>query len=260
MKSKLILVAAVLLSIVLMPSLYTIVVDYKDADNISRGGEGHIAHAAEPKAGYIVPAPNPPRITPEAIIIDNVPLIHQMPRWPTGCEVVSIKMLAEFYGVNKTVDEWIDLMPRGDIHWLGGTRYGPSPKEKFAGNPYTLNSYGVYHQPIVKMLEPYFGDRLINMTGKPWGDYEDMILAGNPIAIWGTIENLPVVLRDTWVTPTGEEYQWRGNGHCMILVGFSKTHVLLNDPYTGSLRRFDREIFLQRWQDMGQQGIAIRPM
>ncbi|MBS4055212.1 MAG: C39 family peptidase [Thermaerobacter sp.] len=225
----------------------------------SRQARAETKIALPVKASDNSPAPAPARFLRDAIVIEGVPVVHQMPRWPTGCEVVSIKMLAEFYGVSKSVDEWIARMPQGDIYWRGGRRHGPDPRQKFAGSPYSVHSYGVYHQPMLAMLKPYFGDRLVNMTGRPWGEYEDMIIAGNPIAIWGTIENLPVVLRGTWLTPAGDEYQWRGNGHTMLLVGFSKTEVVVNDPYTGRQRRFDKEVFLQRWAAMGQQGIAIRP-
>lgn len=207
----------------------------------------------------VMPAPVAPRFTSDAVIIDGVENVHQMPKWPTGCEVVALKILAEFYGVSLSVDDWITLMPRGDLYWRGGRMYGPDPREAFAGNPYSAHSYGVYHQPMISMLEPFFGDRVINMTGRRWGDYEDMIIAGNPVMIWGTINNLPIVLRDTWVTPAGDVYEWRGNWHAMVLVGFSKTEILVNDPYTGTTRRFDRETFIERWASMGRQGIAIRP-
>lgn len=252
----------ILLCALMVASLLQMQQDFLSGRRLAPAGRQARAETKQTQyapVGDAVPTPRPARFTRDAIVIDGVPIVHQMPRWPTGCEVVSIKMLAEFYGVNKTVDEWILRMPRGDIYWRAGRRRGPDPRKKFAGNPYSVHSYGVYHQPMLAMLQPYFGDRLINMTGRPWGEYEDMIIAGNPIAIWGTIENLPIFLRGTWVTPAGDEYQWRGNGHTMVLVGFSKTEVVVNDPFTGTQRRFNKEIFLQRWADMGKQGIAIRP-
>jgi uncharacterized protein YvpB len=226
--------------------------NYKEVSQVANWPPAALAYIA-------MPAPVGPRFTKDAVIIDDVPNVHQMPSWPTGCEVVALKMLAEFYGVNKSVDQWIDIMPRGDIYWSAGRMYGPDPREAFAGNPYSAHSYGVYHQPMINMLTPYFGDRVINMTDRRWGDYEDMVLAGNPVMIWGTINNLPIILRDTWVTPAGDVYEWRGNWHAMVLIGFSKTEVLVNDPYTGTTRRFDRDTFIERWAAMGQQGIAVRP-
>jgi len=251
-----------LLGVIMAASLHLMREDFLSGRRLapsSRQAGAQTKRSPEAMASDAVTVLRLARFTKDAIIIDGVPIVHQMPRWPTGCEAVSIKMLAEFSGVDKSVDEWIARMPRGDIYWRAGRRYGPDPRQKFAGNPYSAQSYGVYHQPMLAMLKPYFGDRLINMTGRPWGEYEDMIIAGSPIAIWGTIENLPVFLRGTWLTPSGDEYQWRGNGHTMVLVGFSKTEVVVNDPFTGRQRRFDKEVFLQRWAVMGMQGIAIRP-
>lgn len=193
------------------------------------------------------------------VYIENVPLLSQHPRWPTGCEVVALAKLAEFYGVKKSVDEWITLLPQGPLFWRDGRLHGPDPREMFVGSPYSRNSFGVYHQPILRMLEPWFPDRVINMTKRPWEEYEAMVRAGNPVMVWGTISNLPVQRTDSWVTPRGEVFHWNGNQHVMLLVGFSDTGVLVNDPWTGTLRRFDKAVFKQRWQALGRQGIAIAP-
>ena len=191
------------------------------------------------------------------VYIESVPLFSQHPRWPTGCEVVSLAKLAEFHGVSKSVDEWITRLPQGPLVWRNGRLHGPDPREMFAGSPFSSQAYGVYHQPLLRMLEPYFGGRIINMTKQPWEEYEALVRAGHPVAIWGTISNLPVRRTDSWVTPQGEVFHWNGNQHVMLLVGFSETSVLVNDPWTGTLRRFDKAVFKQRWKALGRQGIAI---
>ena len=205
------------------------------------------------------PAIRPALVTGSLVYIENAPLFSQHPRWPTGCEVVALAKLAEFYGVQKSVDEWITQLPQGSLFWRDGRLHGPDPREMFVGSPYNRNSYGVYHQPLLLMLEPYFGDRVINMTERPWEEYEAMVRAGNPIAVWGTISNLPVLRTDAWITPQGDIHHWNGNQHAMLLVGFSDTSVLVNDPWTGTLRRFDKAVFQQRWKALGRQGIAIAP-
>ena len=206
------------------------------------------------------PDTHPPALLIGSLVyIENVPLLSQHPRWPTGCEVVALAKLAEFYGGQKSVDEWIKQLPQGALYWRDGRLHGPDPREMFAGNPYSENSYGVYHQPLLRMLGAWFPDRVINMTKRPWQEYEAMVRAGNPIAVWGTISNLPVRRTDTWITPRGEVFHWNGNQHVMLLVGFSDTSVLVNDPWTGTLRRFDKAAFKQRWKALGRQGIAIAP-
>ncbi|MBT9177327.1 MAG: hypothetical protein DDT20_01660 [Firmicutes bacterium] len=223
-----------------------------------------LAAAREELPPEIPKITSPDTITPALVFgslvyIENVPLFSQHPRWPTGCEVVSLAKLAGFYGVHKSVDEWVELLPQGPLAWRDGRLHGPDPREMFAGNPYSRQSFGVYHQPLLRMLEPFFGERVINMTQRPWEEYETMVRAGNPIAVWGTISNLPVRRTDSWVTPQGEVFHWNGNQHVMLLVGFSETSVLVNDPWTGTLRRFDKNAFKQRWKALGRQGIAIGP-
>jgi len=200
---------------------------------------------------------NSPLVIGSLVYIQGVPLLSQHPRWPTGCEVVALAKLAGFNGVQKSVDEWITLLPQGELFWRDGRLHGPDPREMFVGCPYRRHSFGVYHQPLLRMLEPVFGDRVVNMTNRPWEEYEAMVRAGNPVAVWGTISNLPVRRTDAWITPRGEVHHWNGNQHVMLLVGFSNTSVLVNDPWTGTLRRFDKAAFQQRWQALGHQGITI---
>lgn len=253
---KLIDVAIMILAVVLAVCVYLVSLEYQAASANSSGGAEIIHQNPTGKA----PAAGAELLKKgELVFIEQVPLVRQMPRWPTGCEIVATKMLAEFYGVNKSVDDWIGLLPRGDVYLKDGKMYGPDPREMFVGNPYSTSGYGVYHQPIMTMLRPYFGDRLINMTGLPFSEYERMLRTGNPIAIWGTIWNMDVVRRRSWITPSGEEFWWNGNAHCMVLVGFNNTHVFLNDPWSGSLVRHDKKTFLERWEVMGRQGIAIKP-
>lgn len=253
---KLIDAAIAVLAIVLAGCVYLIALEYR-APTADNNGGAEIIH--QNPTGQAPAAGAETLKKGELVFIVNVPIVRQMPRWPTGCEIVATKMLAEFYGVNKSVDDWINLLPRGDVYTQNGKLYGPDPREMFVGNPYSNAGYGVYHQPIMRMLKPYFGDRLINMTGLPFSEYEKMVRTGNPIAIWGTIWNRDIEPRRTWTTPTGEEFQWNGNAHCMVLVGYTNTHVFLNDPYSGSLVKHDKKTFLERWEVMGRQGIAIRP-
>ncbi len=219
----------------------------------SHEAPAELSQTAAPKADHRV------RVIGSLVYIEGAPLFSQHPRWPTGCEVVALAKLAQFYGVHKPVDDWIKLLPQGPLFWRDGRLHGPDPREMFAGSPYNRQSFGVYHQPLLRMLGPWFGDRVVNMTKRPWEDYETMVRAGNPVLVWGTISNLPVRRADSWITPQGEVFHWNGNAHVMLLVGFSETSVLVNDPWTGTLRRFDRGAFKQRWQTLGYQGIAIRP-
>lgn len=265
---RLIDVSLVVLTIVFVACLLLVGMYYSQSAAIVEGELNVVSSTpdatASPTADISSDPAALPGSQPKALVIgslvyiENVPLLSQHPRWPTGCEIVAAAMLAEFYGVHKSVDEWIELLPMGPLIWRDGQMHGPDPREMFVGSPYNRHSFGVYHQPILRVLEPFFGDRVINMTKRPWEEYEAIVRAGNPVALWGTISNLPVRRIDRWVTPSGEIFHWNGNAHVMLLVGFSETSVLVNDPWTGTLRRFEKYAFKQRWKALGRQGIAIR--
>ena len=65
----------------------------------------------------------------------NVPKVNQLPKYPTGCEGASAAAVLQFYGLDVTLDEMIDAIPRENIEFRDGKRYGPSIEEKFVGDP-----------------------------------------------------------------------------------------------------------------------------
>ncbi|HSV96129.1 MAG TPA: C39 family peptidase [Spirochaetota bacterium] len=190
----------------------------------------------------------------------NVPVIHQMPRYPTGCEAVAMTMLLQWAGKSITVDQVIAHMPRGPKpQWKDGVLHAPDPREAFVGNPYDdRGSFGIYHQPLLRMLELFFPGRAVNLTDEPWEKIEAHLAGGVPVVIWGTIKMLPMKPTLTWKTPAGDSFQWRGNEHAMTMVGFDDTHVFVNDPYTGRLEIYRKELFIDRWRSMFSQAISIR--
>ena len=74
----------------------------------------------------------------------DVPIISQMPDYPTGCESVSAVMALRYYGESVTVDDFIDdhLPKSAYVYSKDGIYYGPSPFQYFVGNPRSKNSSG----------------------------------------------------------------------------------------------------------------------
>lgn len=191
--------------------------------------------------------------------IQNVPLIHQMPRYPTGCEAVSMTMLLQWAGLDITTEDVIRHMPRGPKPATkDGVLHAPDPREAFIGNPYDdKGSFGIYHEPLLAMLDLYFPGKAVNLTGLPWEKIEAHVASGIPVVIWGTIKMLPSKPTLAWRTPSGDSFQWIGNEHAMTMVGFDDIRVFVNDPYTGKLEKYDKIVFIERWNSLSSQAISI---
>ena len=85
-------------------------------------------------------------------IIKGVPLIHQFPAFPTGCESVSAVMLTQRAGASVTVDSFVDnyLEKSAAFYSKDGKSYGPDPYQYFLGSPRSTASYGCM-APVIEM-------------------------------------------------------------------------------------------------------------
>lgn len=72
---------------------------------------------------------------------------------PTGCESVSTVAVLQHYGVDITIDEFINnFLPCKEFYKIGSKVYGANPHEYFAGDPYKTASLGCYPKVILKAL------------------------------------------------------------------------------------------------------------
>ncbi len=101
----------------------------------------------------------------QEMYIENVPIISQTPELPTGCEATSLTMLLNYYGNNISKFEVADLMPKGKKpYWYNNQLYGSDPNKEFVGSPYDPNSYGIFKDPILGMIDELFPGRGLDLT------------------------------------------------------------------------------------------------
>ena len=55
----------------------------------------------------------------------NVAFVNQFPSYPTGCEAAASVQLLKYYGYNVTLDQMVKAIPRENIIYKNGKRYGP---------------------------------------------------------------------------------------------------------------------------------------
>ncbi len=198
------------------------------------------------------------------ILIDNVPLIQQMPELDRGCEVTSLAMVLQHAGVDVDKMELAKKIKKVDTPYKNenGTYYYGNPNDGFVGDIYTFDNmgYGVYHGPVADLAEEYLPGRSEEMSGETFDDLLAKIEKGYPvwIIINADFKPLPESEFRTWNTPSGQvEITWKE--HSVVITGFDKEHVYVNDPLNKEKnRKLPLKDFVEAWEQMGSQAITYK--
>lgn len=194
----------------------------------------------------------------EATEIIGIEPINQHPQLPTGCEATALTMLIQWAGVDITKEQVADTYQKGSNPvYKNGRLEGANPEVEFVGSPYNKSSFGVYEKPTLQVLETFIPKAGYNLTGKPFKEIEKFIDNGKPVMIWGTIKMLKPYVSVSWYDKEGTKVDWMANEHAMLMVGYTDTHIIVNDPYTGKRESYPRDLFLQRWEQIGKRAISI---
>ena len=214
------------------------------------------------------PTTEPP---PASAMIENVPYYSQHGLLPTGCELVSAKMLLEYY-TGREVDMQ-DIIDRVDCQYpqdVDGIPCAPHPSEAFIGSPWDETSFGCFSPIICDMMNNLLprGYVAVDTTGTELSELaETYIPQGRPVLVWATIamlQSFPHMgwyLMDEHGKPTDEWYDWLANEHCLVLIGYDEDYYYFNDPYawrTGT--RYGREIVEKRYAEMDQYSAVVLPV
>ncbi len=223
----------------------------------------HISISASQRDDFTAPSTTFPTATPRpsSHLID-VPIIPQMPDYPTGCESVSAVMALNYWGENISVADFIDkYLPKSEYFYSKGDMYyGPDPFHHFVGDPRTTNSYGCMAPVIQRAISDYFGTnkRVLNLSGSSLSQLcAQHIVQNRPVLVWVTINMMETFVRAQWRLEDGSIFEWPANEHCMVLVGFDKDYYYFNDPYTGQLVKYEHLLSEDRYLALGQQALVI---
>lgn len=200
----------------------------------------------------------PAKRTADSVIL-KVPLIKQLPELPTGCEVTSLSMALNFYGIkiSKTV--------LADVFLEKGEYRAADYRKVFVGDPREIKAYGCYSDVLVNCAEKFLETiktrsfDVINVTGCSMEALYGYVDMGYPVIVWTTNKMLPTFEGPSWIdADTGETITWVGNEHCVLLTGFdrNKKVVYLNDPLYG-ITAFKMSDFELRFYELEQQAIVI---
>jgi uncharacterized protein YvpB len=178
------------------------------------------------------------------VYINNVPLINQYPKYPTGCESVALTILLRYYGVDVSPDDVISLLKKGDQpYYENGILYGANPEIEFVGSPYNANSYGVYNNPIADVANTYKSGVKVE-SDFPFSSMLYLVKNNHPVIVWTSMYlSVPRVTR-TWIyKPTGETIYWKGNLHAAVVIGYDDNNIIIADSLGGQVRYQPKSTF-----------------
>lgn len=191
----------------------------------------------------------------------DVPTLCQYPELPTGCEATAATMVLQYYGVSVSAEEfagtWLEC--NSSFYSENGKEYGPDPNKVFAGDPFSLYSYGCYARPIVNAINrnstecsaEIISGRSLERLCKDYIDHE------KPLLIWATMEMKESYEGRSWYLQNGPKFTWIAGEHCLVLVGYDSNHYYLNDPMTGSTISYPKALVEKRYAELGKQAILI---
>lgn len=122
----------------------------------------------------------------------EVPYLSQVGILPNGCETVSAVMLLHYYGFSVDPVDFCDTyLDKGEVSVRWGCRYGPNPKEQYAGDPKSeKGGWGCFAPVIIKALNQYLKGQdcyAKNLTGLTLEEIvQQYTVQEIPVAIWCT--------------------------------------------------------------------------
>ena len=196
------------------------------------------------------------RIEASTVKIDTEITYSQFPEYPTGCESIALKILLEYNGVYVSAGEIINRLKKGELPYkIEDQMYGGNPELEFIGDPRNDYSYGVYNGPIAEVANT-FKENINNTEGLELEEILNIVKENRPVMVWSTINNIRPGISESWIyRKTGERIYWKDNEHAVVIIGYNDEQVIVSDPYTGRITKFNREIFKQNYNYMGKRAV-----
>jgi uncharacterized protein YvpB len=197
---------------------------------------------------------------PAQSVMLDAPVVRQLPELPSGCEITSLTMLLQYFGIQKDKMELVPEMKRDRTPIQrgkdGSIAYWGNPNTGFVGDIMGANKgFGIYHAALYELEQAYI-PKAVDLTNQPFTKLEQQLREGIPSVVWTTI-NFQVPDKWTaWDTPIGP-IQTTFMEHAVLLVGFDQQFVYVNDPLSGQANvKIDKTQFMQTWEAMGRQALS----
>ena len=188
----------------------------------------------------------------------NVPLENQMPDLPNGCEVTSLSMLMNYYGIKVSKNELAETIQHVDSFTDGG-KYRGNPHQGFVGHMTIANAgWCVYNEPLYNVARKYTS-HIENITGSDFLSLLKLVSTGHPVIIITTTTFNKVNNMQTWDTNTGK-VNVTPSSHACVITGYSKPKkvVYVNNPYGYKNQPVNWKNLQASYNQQGRQALYIR--
>ena len=188
----------------------------------------------------------------------NVPLENQMPDLPNGCEVTSLSMLMNYYGIKVSKNELAETIQHVDSFTDGG-KYRGNPHQGFVGHMTIANAgWCVYNEPLYNVARKYTS-HIENITGSDFLSLLKLVSTGHPVMIITTTTFNKVNNMQTWDTNTGK-VNVTPSSHACVITGYSKPKkvVYVNNPYGYKNQPVNWKNWQASYNQQGSQALYIR--
>lgn len=188
----------------------------------------------------------------------NVPLENQMPDLPNGCEVTSLSMLMNYYGIKVSKNELAETIQHVDSFTDGG-KYRGNPHQGFVGHMTIANAgWCVYNEPLYNVARKYTS-HIENITGSDFLSLLKLVSNGHPVMIITTTTFNRVNDMQTWDTNTGK-VNVTPSSHACVITGYSKPKkvVYVNNPYGYKNQPVNWKNLQASYNQQGRQALYIK--
>lgn len=188
----------------------------------------------------------------------DVPLENQMPDLPNGCEVTSLSMLLNYYGIKVNKNELAENIQHVNFFTDGG-KYRGNPNQGFVGHMSIANAgWCVYNGPLYNVARKYT-THIENITGSDFLSLLKLVSNGHPVLIITTTTFNRVNDMQTWDTNTGK-VNVTPSSHACVITGYSKPKkvVYVNNPYGYKNQPVNWKNLQASYNQQGRQALYIR--
>lgn len=181
-------------------------------------------------------------VFPEEYIINDFPIVFQMPELPTGCEITAITMVLNYYGYNvdksTMASEYLPTVSNNQYYGADGRLYGNDLRKYFVGDPFTQAGYICGTEAILSAVNTYLQEtkssmQAINKSGAQPEELYELVSKNTPVMVWITIDMADRSSPQGWYTEDGDYVDWSTNDHGAVLIGYSTDMVMIADPLSG---------------------------
>ncbi|KRM95285.1 YvpB like protein [Liquorilactobacillus aquaticus DSM 21051] len=188
----------------------------------------------------------------------DVPLLNQLddPTLYNGCEVTSLAMLLNYYGVDVTKNELGEKIKTVPMDYDNG-QHG-NPNVGFVGDVTGADpGLGVYHGPITDLAKKY-SDKVRDITGQSFDNVIQELEKGHPVWTITTASFAAVDDFQDWDTPQGK-IKITFSEHSVVITGFDRKNnlIYINNPYGKKNQAVSWSDFEEAYDQMGKQAVYI---